>query len=44
MCFINKLVIGLGGEEKEQGKTKKKNRSDGLIEDKSEKKENCHVR
>lgn len=40
MCFMSKLVTGLGGEEKEQ----KQNRIDGHVEDESEKKENCQVR
>lgn len=40
MCFMSKLVTGLGGEEKEQ----KQNRNDGHVEDESEKKENCQVR
>ena len=44
MCFINKLVTGLGGEGGEQVRAKEQNRGGGCFEDESEKKENCHVR
>ena len=44
MCFTNKLVTGLGGEEGEQMKEKEQSWDGGCLEDESEKKESCHVR
>jgi len=44
MCFVSKLVTGLGRLETEQVKAEEQNRTDGCFEDVSEKKENYHVR
>ena len=43
VCFTNKLVTGLGGEEGERMKEKEQSWDGGCFEDESEKKESCHV-